>query len=70
MMSDIVERLRKEGSGHSGLKLEAADEILRLREESKRKEAQIAEAIAILRNGTDYEKAHVVAILADALDTN
>lgn len=32
-MSDIVERLRKEGSGYSGLKLEAADEITRLREE-------------------------------------
>jgi hypothetical protein len=35
--------------------------------EALRVEAQIREAVSILDNGTAYEKAHVIAILRDAL---
>jgi len=38
--------------------------------EIARTRAQIKEAIAILENGTDYEKLHVVSILENALDGN
>jgi len=44
-----------------------SNELDELKAENERKDAQIREAIAILRDGSDYEKSHVPAILFNAL---
>lgn len=69
-MSDLVEELRgyPATNRYSSVMWEAANEIERLRNENKRKDAQIVEAISILDHGTDYEMVHVCAILSNALE--
>lgn len=72
---DAMEGFSYEQEKHLGYPRKEADtfmnwqeeQILNLHKELNRKNAQIMEALAILNDGTDYEKLHVAAILRNGL---
>lgn len=65
-MSDLIERLRKEGSGHSNIKLEAANEIERSRNDMPKIRSLIATAYQEVREFEDYNNA--LSHMLDAIE--